>query len=212
MTSLPVHALPYFNLRVPSFPTLQSVMATDFVDALDGLTVTAEGLQQFTFQNTFPEFYSSSFAIFALGPEVSKSDLEEAAKAINEQAQAELGFDDSELAEMGYAAAVSDLCQLHQGSAPDVARYYCERFDKAGSRTVNDPSWYPLGFLGIVSADWRKQGVVLVFYDARHRQPQAEPIAVRAFMVDSQKTGQAVISLRQGDDGYENVKKSSVMA
>jgi hypothetical protein len=176
-------------------------MATDFVDALDGLTVTAEGLQQFTFQNTFPEFYSSSFAIFALGPEVSKSDLEEAAKAINEQAQAELGFDDSELAEMGYAAAVSDLCQLHQGSAPDVARYYCERFDKAGSRTVN-----------IVSADWRKQGVVLVFYDARHRQPQAEPIAVRAFMVDSQKTGQAVISLRQGDDGYENVKKSSVMA
>jgi hypothetical protein len=184
-------------------------MAAAFVEALNGLTVAPEPLQQFTSQNTFAEFYSSSFPVFALGSKVSKSDLQQAAKVVNEQAQAELGFEDSELAEMGYAAVVPESWQLHKRSAPDVARWYHEGFNKDGSRTVNDPQWYPLGYLGIASSDWGKTGAVLVFYDARHQHPKDEPVAVKAFVVDPENIGPAVISLRQGDDDHENLKRNS---
>jgi hypothetical protein len=185
------------------------MMAAAFVEALNGLTVAPEPLQQFTSQNTFAEFYSSSFPVFALGSEMSESDLQQAAKVVNEQAQADLGFEDSELAEMGFAAVVPEPWQLHERSAPDAVRWYHEEFNKDGSRPVNDPQWYPLGFLGIVSRGWRKTGAVLVFYDALPHHPKDEPVAVKAFVVDPEKIGPAVISLRQGDDDYENVKRYS---
>ena len=51
-----------------------------------------------------------------------------------------------------------------------------------------------------------------MFYDARHRHPEDEPVAVKAYVVDPAKVGQAVISLHQGDDDHENVKKVSEMA
>lgn len=186
-------------------------MATGFVQAVNGLTVASGPLRQFISQNSFADFSSSSFPVFALGSQVSESDLQQAAKVINEQAQVELGFEDSELAEMGYAAVVPTPWQLHERSAPDAVRWYHEEFNKGGSRGTDDPQWYPLGFLGIVSCDWRETGVVLVFYDARHQHPEDEPVAIKAFVVDPEKIGPAVISLRQGDDDYENVKGGSMM-
>ncbi|CAE7195323.1 hypothetical protein CFE70_007564 [Pyrenophora teres f. teres 0-1] len=184
-------------------------MAAAFVKALSGLTVAPEPLQQFTSQNTFAEFYSSSFPVFALGSEVSESDLQQAAKVVNEQAQAELGYEDEELAEMGYAAVVPEPWQLHGRRAPDAARWYHEEFNKDGTRSVNDPQWYPLGFLAIASSDWRDTGAVLLFYDAQHQHPKDEPVTVKAFVVDPEKIGPTIISLRQGDDDYENVKRNS---
>jgi hypothetical protein len=55
-------------------------------------------------------------------------------------------------------------------------------------------------------------GVVFAFLDARHRHPKNEPVAVKVYMVDPEKVGQAVIRLRQGGDDYENLKKISEMA
>ncbi|EDU46312.1 hypothetical protein PtrSN002B_007635 [Pyrenophora tritici-repentis] len=184
-------------------------MAAAFVEALNGLKVAPKPLQQFTSQNTFAEFYSSSFPVFALGSGVSNSDLQQATRVINQQAEADLGYEESELAEMGYAAAVPEPWQLHERSAPDAARWYHEEFNKDGPRSANDPQWYPLGFLGIISSDWMETGAVLVFYDARHQHPTDEPVAVKAFVLDPEKIGPAVISLRQGDDDYENVKRNS---
>lgn len=185
-------------------------MAADFVEALNGMTVAPEPLQPYSSQNTFPEFYSSSFPVFALGSQVSASDLQEAATVVNEQAQAELGFEESELAEMGYAASVPEPWQLEK-SAADAACWYHEEFKKNGSRTVDNPQWYPLGFLGVLSNEWRKTGIVLVFYDVRHQHPEDEQVAVKAFVVDPEKIGSTAISLRQGDDDYENVKQNAAL-
>ncbi|KAJ4347490.1 hypothetical protein N0V95_005411 [Ascochyta clinopodiicola] len=186
-------------------------MAAAFVKALNGLNLAPEPLQQFTSQDTFAEFFSSSFPVFALGSEVSKSDLQQAAKVVNQQARTELGFEDLELAEMGYAAAVPEPWRLHERSAPDAARWYHKEFNKDGSGNVSNPQWYPLGFLGIVSGNWRKTGAVLVFYDARHQHPENEPVPVKAFVVDPEKIGPTVISLRQGDDDYENIKQNDAI-
>ncbi|PWO20054.1 L-alanine-DL-glutamate epimerase [Pyrenophora tritici-repentis] len=116
-------------------------MAAAFVEALNGLKVAPKPLQQFTSQNTFAEFYSSSFPVFALGSGVSNSDLQQATRVINQQAEADLGYEESELAEMGYAAAVPEPWQLHERSAPDAARWYHEEFNKDGPRSANDPQW-----------------------------------------------------------------------
>lgn len=186
-------------------------MAAAFDEALNHLTVVPEPLQRFTSQNTFAELYSSSFPVFALRSEVSKSDLQQAVKVVNEQAHAELGIGDSDLAEISYAAVVPEPWQLHERSASDAARWYHDESNKDGCRTVNDPQWYPLGFLGIVSSDWRKTGAVLVFYDASHRHPKEEQVAVKAFVVDLEKIGPAVISLRQGDNDFGDVKRNSAM-
>jgi hypothetical protein len=97
-------------------------MAANFVETLNSLAAVSAPLRQFTSQNTFPEFYPSSVLIFAFEGAVSESGLHEAANTVNEQAQAELGFDDAELSELSYAAGVPEISQLHARSAPDTSQ------------------------------------------------------------------------------------------
>jgi hypothetical protein len=183
-------------------------MATAFIEAIEGLTVSPRPLEKFTSRNDFAEFHSSSFPLFALEPGVSESDLKAAADMINKQAATELGFGEKELAEMGYAASVPQPWQLHEKAPPDAVRWYHDKFDKEGSSETDDPQWYPLGFLGIASKDWRETGVVVVFYDA---QPGSEDVPIKAYRADPQKIGSIAIDLRQGDDDYDNVKRHSAM-
>jgi hypothetical protein len=138
-------------------------------------------LEKFTSRNNFAEFYSSSFPLFALGSEVSELDLKEAADTINKQAATELGFDDAELAEMGYAATVPKIWQLHEKAPSDAVRWYHAEFDKGVASDTEDPEWYPLGFLGIASKDWKEKGIVILYYDA---QPGEEKVPINAFEAD----------------------------
>jgi hypothetical protein len=131
-------------------------MATTFIQEIKGLAMPPGPLGKFPSRKDFAEFYSSSFPLFALGSEVSESDLKEAANTINEQAATELGFDDAEFAEMGYAACVPKTWQLYKKAPSDAVRWYHEQFDKDGTSETDDPQWYPLGFMGIASKDWRK--------------------------------------------------------
>jgi hypothetical protein len=187
-------------------------MAAAFVKIVDGLTVPPGPLQQFTSRRDFAEFPSSSVPIFALEAQVSELDLKQAADKANEQACAELCFDDAELAEMGYAAAVPQPWQLHERALKDVVRWYHEDFNKSGPSSTDNVQWYPLAFPGIDSADWRATGAVLVFYDARSRQSDNEDVVVKAYRVDSNQIGPTLISLRQGHDDHENVKRWSAMS
>jgi hypothetical protein len=188
-------------------------MAAAYVQALDGFTVRPEPLQPYTSQPSFAEFYHSSFPVFALSSQVSESDLQQAARVINNQAQESLGFSEEELAEMGYPAAVPDPWQLHEPSPREAAQWYHTDFDKRGStgRTIEEPQWYPLGFIGIMSDDWKKNGVVLVFYDALSDHPKDDPVPVVAFVVDPKEIGSCLISLRQGDDDIDNRKRHDAM-
>jgi hypothetical protein len=183
-------------------------MASTFIQGIKGLAMPPGPLEKFTSRNDFAEFYSSSFPLFALGSEVSESELKEAANTINKQAATELGFDDTELAEMGYAACVPQPWQLYEKTPRDAVRWYHEQFDKDGTSETEDPQWYPLGFLGIASNDWERTGIVIVYYDA---QPGSEQVPVKAFKADSAKVGSAIISLRQGDDDYDNVMTHTAM-
>jgi hypothetical protein len=187
-------------------------MATAFVQAADGLNVPAGPLQDFTSRRDFAEFYSSSFPVFSLGMHVSESDMRLLVDTANQQACVYLGFDDAELVEMGCVAAIPETCQLYDMTPLKVVQWYHERFSKSGTSSGGDPHWYPIGFLGIVSPDWRKDGVVLVFYDALPGQLQNENVAVRSYRLDPEKIGSALIDFRQGDDDYENIKRSTAQS
>jgi hypothetical protein len=187
-------------------------MAATFVHTVNGMAVVPGPLKRFTSRRDFAEFYSSSLPVFALGPDVPRTDLGEVANHANEQARAELGFEDVELAEMGYAAAVPQAWQLYERSPQDAVRWYHNEFNKDGDSYTDDPQWYPLGFLGITSSNWKQTGIVLIFYDAWPGQPDNENVTVKANVVDPEKIGSTMISLRQGDDDYENVKKDSAMS
>jgi hypothetical protein len=186
-------------------------MATTFIRAIAGLTVPPDPLHRFTSRRDFAEFYSSSFPLFALGSEVTESDLKDAADAFNKQAQTELGFGDDEFAEMGLAAAVPQSWQLHEKLPPDAVRWFHQEFNKDGASSTNDPQWYPLGFLGIATKDWRKDGLVIVFYDAQSNHANDKDIAIKAYKMNPEQVGASLIALRQGDDDYENVKRHSTM-
>lgn len=187
-------------------------MAESFVKALQDVSVASKPLQPYTTRGSFAEFYYSSFPVFALGPQVSKDDLQQAAKVFNNQAMEELGFSEEELAEMAYAAAVPDPWQLHDRTAPDAAQWYLDSFDERGCGTLEgEPQWYPLGFLGICSSDWKETGVVLVFYDARSSHPEEEPVPIVAYIMRPEDVGWVLIALRQGDDYIYNVKTHSEM-
>lgn len=199
-------------LLVPlDFDNTHQVMETVFVRIIDGLSVPLGLLHKFTSQNDFPKFFASSFPVFALDYRVSELDLRQVADLANEQARAELGFAEEELIEIGYAAAIPQPWQLCEKLPPDAMPWYHEQFNKFASSTSRDPKWYPLGFLGIASLDWKKKVVVLVFYDALHNQTCDSDVPVRAFIVDPSQIGPTLISLRQGDDDYENTKKHSVI-
>ncbi|KAG9197644.1 hypothetical protein G6514_001168 [Epicoccum nigrum] len=186
-------------------------MAATYVKSLDGFTVQPEPLQPYTSQPSFAEFYSSSFPVFALSSQVSEYDLQQAAKVINDQARESLGFSDEELEEMGYPAAVSDPWQLHEPSPREAALWYLTNFDKRGSSTFEEPQWYPLGFIGIMFINWKETGVVLVFYDALAENSKHSLVSVVAFVVDPNKIGSSLISLRQGDDDIDNRRRFEEM-
>ncbi|KAF1845701.1 uncharacterized protein K460DRAFT_386137 [Cucurbitaria berberidis CBS 394.84] len=161
-------------------------MAAAFVQTVDGVALPPGSLQEYTSRNSFPEIYSSSFPVFALASQVSESDLRQATDTINEQAWMELSFDDAELVEMGYAAALR----------PTRVRWYHEELNKGGTSGTDDPQWYPLKFLDIASPDWKNTGAVLVFYAALHEQSNNENVTVKAHRVDPEKIGPTLISLR----------------
>lgn len=137
-------------------------MAEAFVQATNGLTVPLGSLRRYTTQNSFADFTTSPFPIFALSESgVSQHHLQQATQEINEQAQAELGFDDTELSELGYAAIVPKTWQLNTKGA---TKWYIESF--LNDSSTSDNHWYPLGFLVVASSAWRQEGIVLVYLDA----------------------------------------------
>lgn len=103
-----------------------------FVQAVYGLNVTLNPLQQFNSQNTFADFSSSSASCFALGSQSCEPDLQHAAEIINDQARTELVFEDSESAEMGHPAAVSKLWQLYKKTALHAVQWCFEEFGSVG--------------------------------------------------------------------------------
>jgi hypothetical protein len=187
-------------------------MDAAFVRAVNNRSVPLGSLQDFTTQNNFAEFYSSSFPVFAIGNNVSELEVTKAVDTVNEQACIDLGFEDAELKEMGYAAAIPHPWRLPEEEPLDAVRWYQDDFDKMGSTgVIAYPQWYPLGFLGILSPDWRVKGVVLVFYDAVSGQSGNQEVSVKACRLDPEKIGLTLTSLRQGDDDYENIKKHSAI-
>lgn len=114
-------------------------MAADFTRAIDKTSVSPGPLQKLTSRNAFPEFYSSSFPIFALTADVSKKDIHEDVDTINEQARSELGFDKAEMAEMGHVVAIPEEWQQHQRNPTDLVRWYHEELDKVGLGSVDEP-------------------------------------------------------------------------
>lgn len=114
---------------------------------------------------------------------------------------------------MGHPTAVSDPWQLHEPSPREAALWCRADFDKRGSTgsTIDEPQWYPLGFIGIMSDEWKENGVVLVFYDALADNSEDSSVPVVAFVVDPKEIGSCLISLRQGDDDIDNVKGHDAM-
>jgi hypothetical protein len=53
-----------------------------------------------------------------------------------------------------------------------------------------------------------EDGIVVVYYDA---QPGSGQVPVKAFKADSAKVGPAIISLRHGDDDYDNLMTHTAM-
>jgi hypothetical protein len=186
--------------------------AAAFVSAVNNLAVPLGLLQDFTTQSSFAEFYTSSFPVFAIGHQVPQSDVNKVVDIANEQACTELSFEAAELKDMGYAAAIPRPWRLPKEDSLDAVGWYQNAFDKIGSTgdTAN-PQWYPLGFLGITSPDWRIKGVVLVFYDALYGQSSNQEVSVNAHRLNPQLIGPTVICLRQGDNDYENIKKRSAI-
>lgn len=180
-------------------------MAADFVKAVDNLTISADAIKQYN----NGDYAHAAFPIFALSSQVTESDLQQAAKVFNDQAQAFIALDEEEFAEMGFAAAIPQPWHLHEKSASDAIQWHLEKFDKRGSGTVDQPQWFPHGFLGIMSTDWKETGVVLAFYNFWYHDgqlPEDKPIPVVAFVLAPQDVGSVLISLRQTEQHINDVK------
>jgi hypothetical protein len=203
----------------------------DFVRALDNLTVKPEMLEPHRpSDNCF-----AVFPVFALSAQVSEADLQQAARVFNDQAQALLCFNDKEFAGLGYYAAVPEHWQLHkktaldeettpdeheqttpdeheqntpdEQTALDAAHRHLEEFDKTGSGTAKWPQWFPFGFLGIISNNWRETGVVSVFYNIHSDEPlEDKSVPVVAFVANPEQVGEMLIALRQCDELIDGLK------
>ncbi|PHH90545.1 hypothetical protein CDD83_3350 [Cordyceps sp. RAO-2017] len=178
-------------------------MSSNFISAVRGQHVSAAPVQSFLDDNSFPDFTSSSLALFSLGPDVGRQVLAEVATELNKQACAELGFEPDEFEELGLAAQIHpDSWSLGDQSPERAVQWFIERFPKNETIYNDLPKWYPIGFIGVAEANWREAGVVLVQYDAKEGE-----MTVRAILLDPSNAGAALISLRQGDDDFNNIKK-----
>ncbi|KAF3000086.1 hypothetical protein E8E13_002599 [Curvularia kusanoi] len=161
-------------------------MAANFITAVNNLRVALKLTKQYR----EGDYDHAAIPVFALGLQVSESDLQQAAKLFNDQAQTELCFKDAEMIEGGYFAAVPMSWNLHEQSAPDA---------------------FPYGFVGIASTDWEETGAVLVFYkfkDDNGHPIKDQPIPVVAFVIAAEDVGGVLIDLRQVESHIDDVKKA----
>lgn len=124
-------------------------------------------IQSFVDANQFPDFSCSSFALVALGP-VPKSILEEISKEVNEQASEGIGFQPSELEELGLVIGIPEKWDLNGKSIADAVQDHFERMQSCPSVSANpknkDPKWYPVSFVSAMQNDWRQGGGLVVVY------------------------------------------------
>lgn len=52
---------------------------------------------------------------------------------------------------------------------------------------------------------------MLVYFDAQAGQQDDEDVVVTAYTIDHEKIGASLVSLRQGDDDIDNVRKGSCL-
>jgi hypothetical protein len=160
---------------------------------------------------SFLEISESSSLVFALDSRVSESNPKQVADTAKRQVRAEVGFGEAELEEMSCAAVIPQSWQLRDKASMDIARWYRDEFDKSGSNSIDEPRWYPLGFLGITLSDWKNAGVLLVFYDALHSQASNSDVSVKSFVIDPENIASTLISLCKEDSDYEDLKRHSAI-
>jgi hypothetical protein len=179
----------------------------DFVQALQDMTVASEPLAQFKTIDCSP----TAFPVFALTSQVSETALQDAANSFNDQAQAELGFSDEEFAEMGVAARVPESWQLQGRSPMGAAQWFLDDFDKRGEGTARKPQWFPYALIGIMTTDWRDNGVVVVFFKDHPALMEGEALPIVAFVASPEKVGSMINTLRQHNDHIDNVREDDEM-
>lgn len=75
---------------------------------------------------------------------------------INKQACESFAFDQAESEELGLTVIVPDAWNALTDKSPEQS---LKRID------TGQPKYFPIGFIGIVEANWKDTGVVLVNYD-----------------------------------------------
>lgn len=64
----------------------------------------------------------------------------------------------------------------------------------------NELQYFPFGFLAVHEADWKTKGLFLVYVDFE------EPFPVVGFRIRARHVGEACRTLRDDDNGYEQVR------
>lgn len=160
-------------------------------------TFPIEPIQEFVDANSFPDFGSSSFPLFALGP-VPYSVLKDISATINEQSRSELGFSPEEYNELGPVIDVPDKWDLSGKSLDDAAHHHFSLFNPCERLPTGDPKWYPVGFVLALKNDWRDKGLMLAYL-----QKEDGYLALKSCVVKTDELGGQLVSFRQGDAEFD---------
>ena len=161
----------------------------------------AEPIHEFINANCFPDFGSSSFPVFALGP-VSYPDLKHISAVVNEQARAEINFDPDEFEELGHVIDVPEQWDLNGKSIEEAVRHYFSLFDPCERLKNGDPKWYPVGFVAALKKEWQNKGLILGYL-----QKEEGYLAFKSCVVKPDELGGCLISFRQGNAEFDHVRK-----
>lgn len=160
-------------------------------------TFPIEPIQEFVDANSFPDFGSSSFPLFALGP-VSYSVLKDISATINEQSRAELGFSPKEYDELGPAIDIPEKRDLNDKSLDDAVHHHFSLFNPYEKLPTGDPKWYPVGFVAVLKKYWRDKGLLLTYL-----QKEDGYLALKSCVVKTDELGGQLVSFRQGDAEFD---------
>lgn len=164
-------------------------------------TFPTEPIQDFVNANSFPDFGSSSFPLFALGP-VPYSVLKCISATINEQARAELGFSSGEYGELGPAIEIPEQWDLNGRSLEEAVHHHFSLFNPCENLPKGDPKWYPVGFVAALKKEWWDKGLMLAYL-----QREDGYLMLKSCVVKTDELGGQLVSFRQGDAEFDYARR-----
>lgn len=179
------------------------------------IPISSLSIQAIVNENCCPQFPSSAFPIYSL-TDVPPSTLDDIFVVVKDAASKGMRLSLDKMEEWGPPIDLPPQWDFSGKCFQDILASYLSLFDGDYEMTsIDDPRWFPMGFLVVLKPEWQDEGGLLMVYLARRISGTSNPLQRRVYdvlelkkvpMKYPREVGKVLASLRMGYEDFDKQK------